>query len=63
VAESIGIPERQRVEYRDWSGLITDIDPHNLPPGAAAEQVNCVCYDSAQLQSRLGMRELTFESD
>ena len=56
------VPERIRVSYRGWPGLITDIDPHDLPPGAAAGQVNVVGYDAAQMQTRMGLRELQFEN-
>lgn len=54
---------KQRVEIRDFPGLIIDTDPHDLPPGAAADQRNAVSTDQGQLKSRLGYRKVCFEDD
>lgn len=53
---------RERVEADDFPGLVLNLDPHDLPPGAAADQVNAVSITPGQLSARLGYKEVTFES-
>ncbi len=57
------IPSPAKVEILDFPGILFDIDPHDLPKGAAEDQVNAVSYDSAELQSRRGFRYVIFEGE
>ena len=57
----MGLPTKQSVELRDFPGLVTNLDPHDLPPGAAQVQINVVSIVSGELQVRLGIKEVTFE--
>jgi hypothetical protein len=50
-----------RVAIRDFAGLATDSDPHDLPPGASREQVNVSAHRPGELQVRGGYRELQFQ--
>jgi len=54
-------PAQEGVEIREWPGLITNVDPRDIPPGAAEIQVNATVVVPAELQVRLGLREVTFE--
>lgn len=45
-----------------WKGLITDADPHDLPPGAAVVQDNAECIRPGYLDVRGGSREVWFEN-
>jgi hypothetical protein len=51
------------VRIRAWPGLVTDADQHDLPPGAAQEQVNCQSKRPGELAVRKGLRLVTFESE
>lgn len=42
---------------------MTNVDPRDLPPGAAEEQVNCCSNILGELTPRAGFRELLFEDD
>lgn len=43
-----------------WAGLVTNASPFALPPGAAVEQVNLTTSVPGKLQSRGGMRAISF---
>lgn len=45
-----------------FPGLMEDVDPHDLPPGAAEIQVNLVCTRMGQMDVRAGLREVAFDS-
>lgn len=45
----------------DFPGLMTNVDPRDLPDGAAEEQINLVCQVVGELRVRLGMKEVVFE--
>lgn len=47
----------------DFPGLVTNVDPRDLPAGAAEDQVNITCVQVGELRVRLGMRETLFDSD
>lgn len=52
---------RAVVAMEDFPGLMLDADPRDLPPGAAAEQVNVTSEDIGRLMSRKGFLVVTFE--
>ena len=39
-----------------WSGMITNISPHSIPPGATVDQMNIGTETAGQLTTRGGMR-------
>lgn len=51
----------KRTSIRDFPGLATNLDRQDLPPGAAAEQVNVASYRPAQLVWRPGLRPVSFD--
>lgn len=44
----------------DFPGLLTNVDPRDIPDGAAQEQTNITCLEIGVLSVRLGIREVTF---
>lgn len=54
-------PAHPAVLIMDFPGLMTNVDPRDLPTGAAEEQTNLTCIVTGELRQRLGMREVTFE--
>lgn len=57
----MGLPAERTEEDRDFPGLITNSDPHDLPQGAGVDQVNITCIRPAVLTVRPGFRVVTFE--
>lgn len=56
-----GVVDRGEVICKDFPGLIDNVDPRDLPPGAADVQINCCCIVLGELQVRLGYREIAFD--
>ena len=54
-------PAKPQVTISDFPGILTNVDPRDLPPGAAEEQVNAVALVYGELAVRRGIREVTFE--
>ena len=54
-------PDRT-VEIRQFPGLINNLDPNDIPPGAAIIQVNVHSIVEAELATRGGYRTVTFEN-
>jgi hypothetical protein len=54
-------PAQSDVILSDFPGIFTDIDPRDLPPGAAEEQVNICSMVTGELRVRLGLQEVTFD--
>jgi hypothetical protein len=50
-----------RVRVRDFPGLVLNVDPNDLPPGAAREQTNITSALPASLEVRPGYRVVRFE--
>ncbi len=57
------MPARKSVQIRDFSGLVTKIDPDDVDPGAAVEQTNARSHHPGELRVRAGVRQLSFEED
>lgn len=45
-----------------WEGMMSDVDPKDLPPGAAELAVNATSVAFGEMVVRHGIREVTFES-
>lgn len=45
----------------NWPGLMTNADPHDLPPGAAVVQDNCYDRRAGELSVRLAREVLHFD--
>ena len=54
---------KARVEMVDFPGIVTAVDPRDMPPGAALEQVNMQSSKIGQLETRPGFRPVTFDED
>ncbi len=54
-------PDSQ-VPMRDFSGLATYADPHDITPGAGRVQVNVVSSRPGELRVRQGYKRVTFDS-
>lgn len=59
----MGQEARQSVESRDFPGLVTNADPHDLVAGAGANQVNVASVVPGQLLVRLGYATVQFETE
>lgn len=57
----MGLKPLDRVEIRDFPGLVLNIDPTDLKAGAAEEQVNITSSRPATLEVRPGFRVVRFE--
>ena len=55
------IAEQQVVELKDFPGLIDNVDPRDIPPGAADDQVNACSIVMGELTVRAGYREVLFD--
>jgi len=45
-----------------WAGLVTNVSPYTLPPGAAVTQVNLQCIVPGQINVRPGMATVSWSS-
>ena len=54
-------PAENRIELRDFPGLVQQSDTHDVPPGSAKEQTNLESSTPGQLDVRAGYRIVTFE--
>lgn len=55
--------ERPVAALTDFPGLVTNVDPRDLPAGAAEEQINLCSMVQGEMRVRLGIREVIFEGD
>lgn len=51
-----------QLDIRDFKGQMSGYDPHDMPPGGAISQINCVVDRDGELTIRGGMKLVTFES-
>ena len=58
----MGQRAKSQVEIKDFPGLVLNADPHDLPPGAAADQVNAQSDVPGELTTRRGLRVVSFET-
>ena len=59
----MGQPARIVTEIRDFPGLVTAADPHDLAAGAAEEQLNVQSGRAGTLEVRPGYKTVTFEDE
>lgn len=59
----MGMPAKDRVQIRDFNGLVTKADPNDLGDGAASVQINAMSTRPGELRVRPGYRVLTFEEE
>lgn len=50
-------------EIKSFQGLTSNQDPADLEPGQAAVQVNVWSARPGELQTRAGIREMTFDTE
>jgi hypothetical protein len=50
------------IAIQDFLGQVSNMDKHDVPPGAAVEQVNMACTKIGQMQVRGGYRVITYEA-
>ena len=54
---------KSSVDVNKWPGLMSNVDPHNLPAGAAQEQVNIQSLVPGQADVRKGIQKDASFSD
>lgn len=57
----MGVKAVNRVELKDFAGLVTNLDPDDLTPGSAQEQTNAMSDRAAMLETRPGYLVVKFE--
>jgi len=53
---------RRNVEIRQFPGISTEVDAHDVPEGVSPRAVNCDSSEAGVLQNRKGFREVQFEN-
>ena len=56
------VRSRRSVEIDAFSGLVNKLDPTDIPPGYALDQVNVTCVVEAELSTRGGYLPVSFEA-
>jgi hypothetical protein len=51
------------IKVRDFVGMASNIDPTDIKPGASQLQVNVNGYQRGTLEVRLGLREITYDTE
>ena len=51
------------VAVRNFRGMASNIDPHDVESGHAVEQVNVYSISLGELIVRAGLREITYDSE
>jgi hypothetical protein len=51
------------VDYVEFVGMASNVDPHDIPAGAAQIQVNMNIVTQGLLRLRGGLREVAFEEE
>lgn len=55
-------PPKGLARITDFAGMISDLDPDDLPTNAAQVQLNCGTIRPGELTTRGGLREVTFDT-
>lgn len=58
----MSIEAQSQLDIRDFKGQMSGIDPHDMPPGGAMAQINCLVDRDGELAVRGGIKLVTFES-
>jgi hypothetical protein len=59
----MAVPEKQKVDCKDFLGMINSVDADSIPEGAAVEQINIISLVGSQMATRRGYRIVTFEAE
>ena len=59
----MGQEARTAVEIRDFRGMSSILDPHDLPPGVSRVQVNVTATRMGELNVRRGLREVNYDAE
>jgi len=57
----MGMPAESIVQIKDFKGMASNYDPHDIEPGVSQEQINMNGLQRGRLEVRRGMRVLEFE--
>jgi len=50
-------------EHTKFGGMVSSIDPHDVPPGQSVLQINGTAVRPGELVVRGGLKELSFDED
>jgi len=50
------------IVIREFLGLVTNRDPHDVKPGEAVHQLNCGMGPRGELRVRMGAKPVSFDS-
>lgn len=59
----MGEPVRHALEIKEFTGMFSNYDPTDIPPGASRLQVNVQGYTKGVLEVRRGVRQVEFEEE
>lgn len=59
----MGIKADSNLEIKDFSGMASNADPTDIPPGMSQVQINVSSIRRGQLEIRGGLRKVTFENE
>lgn len=54
---------RATVRMNDFPGIMTNMEKTDIPPGAAAFQLNLMSKRQGEMETRPGFRPVTFDED
>ena len=55
------VPKRTVVQIKDFAGLQSGISPHDVEPGGTVTQTNMQSITPGEINTRSGIREVTFD--
>jgi hypothetical protein len=56
-------PDSNAVQITQFGGMISNADPHDIPPGASVVQVNVNAVKKGELATRKGLKLITFDDE
>lgn len=59
----MAMDEPQQVVIREFQGMVSNRNPHNLEPGRMIAQVNCLVRRPGELMVRGGLREQVSDAE
>ena len=53
---------KAKVDFAEFTGMTSNVNPHRVEPGAMLQQVNCASSRVGELVCREGLRVVTFDN-
>ena len=59
----MGEPTKTMTNIAQFNGMISNMDPRDVPPGQSVRQINVMVTRPGELNVRRGLRELAFDDE